>query len=230
MFLSAQGSRRSSPWRAWRRHSAVVFAVLDLDSALAADALITGAFTSFLRKTHPAPASPQSLRTPPPRPVSGPYPPGISAAAVRASGEAGTTPPRREPHSLTIFRMAGAVEKTRTSTGFHPQRPQRCASTNSATTAKSTEPFLSRRGPVGGRSAPLAKGFAGRNCHDALFCPRLLCPRLPAIPSHARAADQSGFQPISAILASLGTSVTASLIVTLSPGASVSLGGVTFHV
>ena len=29
----------------------------------------------------------------------------------------------------------GAVEKTRTSTGFPPQRPQRCASTNSATTA-----------------------------------------------------------------------------------------------
>ncbi len=29
----------------------------------------------------------------------------------------------------------GAVEKTRTSTGVTPQRPQRCASTNSATTA-----------------------------------------------------------------------------------------------
>jgi hypothetical protein len=29
----------------------------------------------------------------------------------------------------------GAVEKTRTSTMFPPQRPQRCASTNSATTA-----------------------------------------------------------------------------------------------
>src|SRR5690606_23376737 len=29
----------------------------------------------------------------------------------------------------------GAVEKTRTSTGSPPQRPQRCASTNSATTA-----------------------------------------------------------------------------------------------
>ncbi len=30
---------------------------------------------------------------------------------------------------------SGAVEKTRTSTGITPQRPQRCASTNSATTA-----------------------------------------------------------------------------------------------
>src|SRR6516164_9535092 len=32
--------------------------------------------------------------------------------------------------------LAGAVEKTRTSTEFPPQRPQRCASTNSATTAR----------------------------------------------------------------------------------------------
>ena len=30
----------------------------------------------------------------------------------------------------------GAVEKTRTSTAFRPQRPQRCASTSSATTAR----------------------------------------------------------------------------------------------
>ena len=36
-----------------------------------------------------------------------------------------------EPGELS----AGAVEKTRTSTEFPPQRPQRCASTNSATTA-----------------------------------------------------------------------------------------------
>ena len=33
------------------------------------------------------------------------------------------------------LRSYGAVEKTRTSTGVTPQRPQRCASTNSATTA-----------------------------------------------------------------------------------------------
>ena len=32
--------------------------------------------------------------------------------------------------------LAGAVEKTRTSTAFRPQRPQRCASTSSATTAR----------------------------------------------------------------------------------------------
>ena len=30
----------------------------------------------------------------------------------------------------------GAAEKTRTSTGVSPQRPQRCASTNSATAAR----------------------------------------------------------------------------------------------
>ena len=33
-------------------------------------------------------------------------------------------------------RLYGAVEKTRTSTPVKEQRPQRCASTNSATTAK----------------------------------------------------------------------------------------------
>src|ERR1700732_2224161 len=35
-----------------------------------------------------------------------------------------------------LVAAAGAVEKTRTSTEFPPQRPQRCASTNSATTAR----------------------------------------------------------------------------------------------
>ena len=37
--------------------------------------------------------------------------------------------------STTTDLNNGAVERTRTSTGFLPQRPQRCASTNSATTA-----------------------------------------------------------------------------------------------
>ena len=36
-------------------------------------------------------------------------------------------------HSLGL---SGAVKKTRTSTAFRPQRPQRCASTNSAMTAR----------------------------------------------------------------------------------------------
>jgi hypothetical protein len=31
---------------------------------------------------------------------------------------------------------SGAAKKTRTSTGFRPQRPQRCASTNSAMAAR----------------------------------------------------------------------------------------------
>jgi hypothetical protein len=35
------------------------------------------------------------------------------------------------------YGLLGAVEKTRTSTGVSPQRPQRCASTSSATTAPS---------------------------------------------------------------------------------------------
>ena len=40
----------------------------------------------------------------------------------------------------------GAVEKIRTSTGVTPQRPQRCASTNSATTALVREPRFSKSG------------------------------------------------------------------------------------
>src|SRR5579875_739516 len=39
----------------------------------------------------------------------------------------------------------GAVEKTRTSTEFPPQRPQRCASTNSATTARLGTALATRR-------------------------------------------------------------------------------------
>ena len=41
----------------------------------------------------------------------------------------------RVPHWGSVSGLFGAVEKTRTSTGFRPQRPQRCASTSSATTA-----------------------------------------------------------------------------------------------
>src|SRR5215210_7133698 len=50
---------------------------------------------------------------------------------------------------------AGAVEKTRTSTGFRPQRPQRCASTSSATTALMKRQH--RCGAALGRARPLAK-------------------------------------------------------------------------
>ena len=54
----------------------------------------------------------------------------------------------------SIRQVNGAAKKTRTSTGFRPQRPQRCASTSSATTAKSTR---AQERPLRGRSAPLAK-------------------------------------------------------------------------
>ena len=47
---------------------------------------------------------------------------------------------RKLSFSSNKLRLFGAVEKTRTSTGFRPQRPQRCASTSSATTAKSSGP------------------------------------------------------------------------------------------
>ena len=55
----------------------------------------------------------------------------------------------------SLVGLTGAVEKTRTSTGFRPQRPQRCASTSSATTAHHDGPD----GPAPGRSGRLAKLF-----------------------------------------------------------------------
>ena len=49
-------------------------------------------------------------------------------------GSGWTYPQNRPPDGFA--KMSGAVEKTRTSTAFRPQRPQRCASTSSATTAR----------------------------------------------------------------------------------------------
>ena len=64
--------------------------------------------------------------------------------------------PAPEAAGASIY-PSGAAKKTRTSTGFRPQRPQRCASTNSATTAKS---LAARLRCQGGRSPPLAKALA----------------------------------------------------------------------
>src|SRR3546814_3532313 len=58
-----------------------------------------------------------------------------------------------------IHGLFGAVEKTRTSTAFRPQRPQRCASTSSATTAHKRLPGK----PASGRPVPLAKRIGQRN-------------------------------------------------------------------
>src|SRR3546814_17557310 len=52
-----------------------------------------------------------------------------------------------------IHGLFGAVEKTRTSTAFRPQRPQRCASTSSAT----TEPKRLPGKTASARAVPLAK-------------------------------------------------------------------------
>jgi hypothetical protein len=206
--------------------------------------------------------------------------------------------------------LSGAVEKTRTSTGFRPQRPQRCASTSSATTASSTR--ARERRPPRGRWAPLAKrlhpckrdrpnifarlvvlrwnvrrtalarmvnaaeticdesvrpplagrrgslrpgagrttvtrGRGRRGAGDRARSPG--CDRPPGARAGAlrerRAAPsaqparhhgagripvgraQAGFQPISAERAERGTSVTASLTDTVSPGARLRLGGCT---
>ncbi len=80
----------------------------------------------------------------------------------------------------TLQKKSGAVEKTRTSTGVTPQRPQRCASTNSATTA------LSRLGE--GLCSEAVRGSEEENEGGGEFfsaspescCDREVCP--PARP------------------------------------------------
>jgi dihydrolipoamide dehydrogenase len=65
---------------------------------------------------------------------------------------------RRPAHlaAAAVPDQDGAVEKTRTSTGVTPQRPQRCASTNSATTARDGGEIAKRRGLHKGPCAPCA--------------------------------------------------------------------------
>ena len=68
----------------------------------------------------------------------------------------------------------GAVEKTRTSTAFRPQRPQRCASTSSATTARQDP---AARGLPLARPAPLAAPSGPRNAlHPFRFGPKMKAP------------------------------------------------------
>src|SRR3546814_18689571 len=64
------------------------------------------------------------------------------------------------PQKYPLFsKDIGAVEKTRTSTAFRPQRPQRCASTSSATTAHKRLPDK----PASGRPVPQAKRIGQSN-------------------------------------------------------------------
>ncbi len=68
--------------------------------------------------------------------------------------------PCKLPEQYRHIGLLGAVEKTRTSTAFRPQRPQRCASTSSATTARHEIPG----GKVAAdwRGAASSKGHWGR--------------------------------------------------------------------
>ena len=61
----------------------------------------------------------------------------------------------------TMKARDGAVEKTRTSTEFPPQRPQRCASTSSATTARQPTPAGERARVANPRYHSNRDGFAG---------------------------------------------------------------------
>ena len=75
------------------------------------------------------------------------------ACRLPASGEAEH---RARLRSAMSYVDAGAVEKTRTSTAFRPQRPQRCASTSSATTARHEMSRLWDAAGTG-KARPLAK-------------------------------------------------------------------------
>ena len=71
----------------------------------------------------------------------------VRLGAVHVTSDARDCSRRRASPSLRPA-CSGAVEKTRTSTAFRPQRPQRCASTSSATTARHE---MSGRTRMGGR-------------------------------------------------------------------------------
>lgn len=83
------------------------------------------------------------------------------------------------PYRTSTLKI-GAVEKTRTSTAFRPQRPQRCASTSSATTARANTagcPAAGRRVPLAKRIAPRNPPFMSRQLLRQLFC---CCERTPS--------------------------------------------------
>src|SRR3546814_6081542 len=62
-------------------------------------------------------------------------------AALERSTDLGVCQTVPNPRNYTyLSKDIGAVEKTRTSKGFRPQRPQRCAFTSSAMTAHSENP------------------------------------------------------------------------------------------
>ena len=126
--------------------------------------------------------------------------------------------PRHPNHLNFIDEFKGLVRSRRLELprDIIPQRPQRCASTNSATTAKSGGySCVSPR-----QERAISKGFGTLQAASPdLFKYRKICG--------CGIWVQPGFQPISAAFADLGTSVTASLILTLSPGASRCLGDTT---
>ena len=70
---------------------------------------------------------------------------------------------RKYLYLLMYLEFDGAVEKTRTSTGVTPQRPQRCASTNSATTALA----------LAGMARCLPRGFRDAKSKCAALCEKV---------------------------------------------------------
>ena len=98
--------------------------------------------------------------------------------------------------------LVGAAKKTRTSTAFRPQRPQRCASTSSAMAARPIVQDLllsGRRGRLAGaagwRKPVVAKDSRSRHKRKAAAEPR----------PHSDGFERSGWLPAPALSADLAT-------------------------
>src|SRR3546814_4699352 len=74
--------------------------------------------------------------------------PGNAPSTLRGRIVAAGASSRRTKEADRLQEKIGAVEKTRTSTASRPQRPQRCASTSSATTALSSSERPTHAGGV----------------------------------------------------------------------------------
>ena len=122
---------------------------------------------------------------------------------------------------INTLTLNGAVEKTRTSTAFRPQRPQRCASTSSATTAREKQDAfalcrLARRGPLAGKIADRNSGSAvaqrkRATLSDRPFLTENRCRHQAATASCCAFAPASFFISTSSILVCAAASSTPSM-------------------
>ncbi len=103
--------------------------------------------------------------------------------------------PRLQTHPLKAKEI-GAVEKTRTSTGLPPQRPQRCASTIPPRPHTSQQGLHKAAGLLG-RSGPLAEGQSPRKPPFGKRCRSARPSRPPALDGAFQAPPRAFMAPSS---------------------------------